>query len=232
MLEKASEIKQNKRRETLIENKDKALLSRKLVTLKNDVPIKNELSSFILKDVNKENLFNFLREMEFNRLLSQAISFYGEDKKNRSNKKSENKNTSKIKTNLYKSITNEQELNKLITKLNEKKLISVDTETTSLNPIEADLVGVSFSCDVNEAYYIPIAHKNFNNPDKKLVINKIKKILEDPSIKKVGQNIKYDLIVLKSTALMLIPSKIQCYFPILWMQEVIDTTWILYLNYI
>ncbi len=197
LLEKASEIKQNKRRETLIENKDKALLSRKLVTLKNDVPIKNELSSFILKDVNKENLFNFLREMEFNRLLSQAISFYGEDKKNRSNKKSENKNTSKIKTNLYKSITNEQELNKLITKLNEKKLISVDTETTSLNPIEADLVGVSFSCDVNEAYYIPIAHKNFNNPDKKLVINKIKKILEDPSIKKVGQNIKYDLIVLK-----------------------------------
>ena len=79
LLNKASEIKQNKRRETLLENKDKALLSRELVTLKSNVPVKDELSSFILKDVNKETLFNFLREMEFNRLLSQAISFYGEN---------------------------------------------------------------------------------------------------------------------------------------------------------
>ena len=82
LLNKASEIKQNKRRETLLANKEKALLSRELVTLKSDVPIKDQLSSFILKDVNKENLFNFLREMEFNRLLSQAISFYGESKEN------------------------------------------------------------------------------------------------------------------------------------------------------
>ena len=82
LLKNAAEIKQNKRRETLIQNKDQAILSRKLVTLKDDVPIKDELSSFLLKDVNKENLFNFLREMEFNRLLSQAISFYGDDKKN------------------------------------------------------------------------------------------------------------------------------------------------------
>ncbi len=63
LLKKASEIKQNKRRETLLENKDKALLSRELVTLKSDVPVKDELSSFILKSVNKENLFSFLREM-------------------------------------------------------------------------------------------------------------------------------------------------------------------------
>ena len=78
LLNNASEIKQNKRRETLMENKEKALLSRELVTLKSNVPVKDELSSFILKDVNKENLFNFLREMEFNRLLSLAINFYGE----------------------------------------------------------------------------------------------------------------------------------------------------------
>ena len=56
-------------------------MSKKLVTLKDDVPVKDQLSSFILKEVNKENLFNFLREMEFNRLLSQAISFYGSDSK-------------------------------------------------------------------------------------------------------------------------------------------------------
>ena len=81
LLKKASEIKQNKRRETLLQNSDKAILSKKLVTLKDDVPVKDQLSSFILKEVNKENLFNFLREMEFNRLLSQAISFYGSDSK-------------------------------------------------------------------------------------------------------------------------------------------------------
>ena len=56
-------------------------MSRKLVTLKSNVPVKDELSSFILKDINKENLFSFLREMEFNRLLSQAISFYGDNTK-------------------------------------------------------------------------------------------------------------------------------------------------------
>ena len=194
LLKKASEIKQNKRRETLLQNSDKAILSKKLVTLKDDVPVKDQLSSFILKEVNKENLFNFLREMEFNRLLSQAISFYGSDSKSTAKK---NTKGSKINTNLYKFITNENDLEKLVKKLNEKDLISVDTETTSLNPLQADLVGVSFSCDTNEAYYIPVAHKNVKCLSHEIVISKIKIILEDPSIKKVGQNIKYDLIVLK-----------------------------------
>ena len=80
LLNKADEIPQNKRRQTLIENKEKALISRKLVTLKKDVPVKEKIDSFILKEVEREKLFNFLREMEFNRLLSQAISFYGEPK--------------------------------------------------------------------------------------------------------------------------------------------------------
>ena len=194
LLKKASEIKQNKRRETLLQNSDKAILSKKLVTLKDDVPVKDQLSSFILKEVNKENLFNFLREMEFNRLLSQAISFYGSDSKSTAKK---NTKGSKINTNLYKFITNENDLENLVKKLNAKDLISVDTETTSLNPLQADLVGVSFSCDTNEAYYIPVAHKNVKCLSREIVISKIKIILEDPSIKKVGQNIKYDLIVLK-----------------------------------
>ena len=87
MLQKASEITQNKRRENLLTNKDKALLSRKLVTLKNDVPIKDDPNNFIIKEVDKVNLYNFLREMEFNRLLSQAIGFYGEEKENLSDVK-------------------------------------------------------------------------------------------------------------------------------------------------
>lgn len=78
LLKNIDEIPQNKRRETLLNNKDKAILSRKLVTLKDDVPVKDEPESFIMKEVEKDKLFEFLREMEFNRLLSQAISFYGE----------------------------------------------------------------------------------------------------------------------------------------------------------
>ena len=72
LLEKASEIPQNKRRETILQNKDKALLSRKLVELKIDVPVKQKLETFELKKIDKQKLYDFLREMEFNRLLSQV----------------------------------------------------------------------------------------------------------------------------------------------------------------
>ena len=205
LLKKASEIPQNKRRETLLENKDKALLSRKLVTLKKDVPVKDNPASFAFKDVNKENLFTFLREMEFNRLLSQAISFYGEENTNTSNKETSKTKISKIDTKLYKSILNEKELDKLIKTLNEKSLIAVDTETSSLNPLEAKLIGISFSYASNEAFYIPLAHTNIKSLKKEIVIKKIKPILEDPSIKKVGQNMKYDFIILKNNGIEIEP---------------------------
>jgi len=78
LLDKAHEIKQNKRRETLIENKDKAIISKKLVTLKKDAPIKKSIEDFKLQEIDKDKLYKFLREMEFNRLLSSTISTYGE----------------------------------------------------------------------------------------------------------------------------------------------------------
>ena len=78
LLKSAHEIKQNKRRETLIENKDKALISKKLVTLKHDAPTNIKLDQLYLKEIDKDKLYKFLREMEFNRLLSSAISAYGE----------------------------------------------------------------------------------------------------------------------------------------------------------
>ena len=205
LLKNASEIPQNKRRETLLNNKDEALLSRQLVTLKDDVPVKDDPTSFVFKDVNKENLFNFLREMEFNRLLSQAISFYGEEDINLSNSEINKTKISKIDTKLYKSILNEKDLDKLIKTLNEKSSIAVDTETSSLNPLEADLVGISFSYAPNEAFYIPIAHKKIKSLKKEIVIKKIKPILEDPSIKKVGQNMKYDYIILKNLGIEIEP---------------------------
>jgi len=202
LLENINEIRQNKRRETLLTNKDKAILSKKLVTLKNDVPVKEKPEDFIMKNVDKEKLFNFLREMEFNRLLSQAISFYGETQIANSDesiqvKKKTEKN---INTKSYECILDEKNLNKWIKILEDKTVIAVDTETSSLNPLETNLVGVSFCYAPNKACYIPIAHKE-KGLNKEIVLKKIKPLLEDPSIKKIGQNIKFDFIVLKQNGI-------------------------------
>ncbi|MBO6493509.1 MAG: DNA polymerase I [Pelagibacteraceae bacterium] len=205
LLKKADEIPQNKRRETLLANKDKALLSRQLVTLKDDVPVKDKLSSFLLKEVQKEKLYDFLRKMEFNKLLSRAISFYGETGKKKSELNTTKTQSSKINTKAYESIINEKSLDKWLKILNEQSVIAVDTETSSLNPLEAALVGVSFSYAPNKACYIPLAHKNIKSLKKELVLEKIKPILEDPSIKKVGQNIKFDFTVLKQNGIEVNP---------------------------
>ena len=204
LLKKASEIKQNKRRETLITNKDKALLSKKLVTLKDDVPIKSNPEDFLIKAIDKNKLYNFLREMEFNRLLSQAISFYGEPGKKTLSSNSEALNQTKINTKKYKNILKEKDLHQLIKNLTEKSVISVDTETTSLNPQEAELVGVSLCYAPNISFYIPIGHKNIKGLEKNFVINELKSVFEDASIKKVGQNIKYDYIILKKYGIELV----------------------------
>ena len=202
LLKNINEIPQNKRRETLLMNKDKAILSKKLVTLKEDVPIKENPEEFIMKNVDREKLFEFLREMEFNRLLSQAISFYGETQVSSSNESSQVKKKveNSINTKSYDCILDEKNLDKWIKILEEKTVISVDTETSSLNPIETNLVGVSFSYAPNKACYIPLAHKE-KGLKKEMVLKKIKPLLEDLSIKKVGQNIKFDFIVLKQNGI-------------------------------
>ena len=206
LLKNIKEIKQNKRRETLLANKDKAILSKKLVTLKNDVPVKETLESFILRNVEKNKLFNFLREMEFNRLLSLAISFYGEESINIESENTKIKKVEqKINTKNYECITNEKNLDKWLKILNEKNVIAVDTETSSLSPLETNLVGISFSYAPNKACYVPLAHKKVKGLKKDLVLKKIKPILEDLSIKKVGQNIKFDLIVLKKNGIEVNP---------------------------
>ena len=204
LLNKASEIPQNKRRETLLSNKDKALISKQLVTLKNDVTLKIDATEFIIKDVNRKKLYDFLREMEFNRLLSQAISFYGEP----GNKDLKEKNLIKkkvINTKSYKTISKKDQLDELVKKLNESSIIAVDTETSSLNPQDADLVGVSVCYEPNNAFYIPVGHKEKTELKKDIVLKKLKPILEDASIKKIGQNIKYDFIIFKNHDIELSP---------------------------
>ncbi len=198
LLDSADEIKQNKRRETLIKNKDKALISKKLVTLKHDVPTNIKLGAFELKDIDKDKLYKFLREMEFNRLLSSAISAYGEP--DFSNIKKENRAIEKkeepIKRGDYFLIKDLDELDEWIKEAEEIGEVAVDTETNSLDPHQADLVGISLSSKIGRACYVPIGHKSKNNLKKSLVLNKLKPLLEDPSIKKIGQNIKFDFIIL------------------------------------
>ena len=202
LLKNIEKIPQTKRRETLMINKDKAILSKQLVTLKKDVPVKDIPQSFIMKSVDKDKLFNFLREMEFNRLLSQVISFYGESQTLSSNQPAQIKKKSDNSVNVknYDCVLDEKNLDKWIKILNEKLVIAVDTETSSLNPLETELVGVSFSYERNKACYIPLGHKE-KSLKKALVLKKIKPLLEDPSIKKVGQNIKFDHIVFKQNGI-------------------------------
>ncbi len=202
LLKKVNEIPQKKRKETLTQNKKLALISKKLVTLKDDVPVKEQINEFSIKEVKKDKLYKFLREMEFNRLLSQAISFYGEpDNKLENNLIKKNK----IDIKKYETVITENQLENWINTLKNKNLISVDTETSSLNPIEADLVGVSFCYDEGKACYIPLKNKDQKCLDSETVLKKIKPLLEDPSIKKIGQNMKYDYIIFKKNKIEVSP---------------------------
>ena len=201
LLEKANEIPQNKRRETILQNKDKALLSRKLVELKIDVPVKQKLETFELKKIDKQKLYDFLREMEFNRLLSQVIAHYGEP----AGKKIERKNFTKFNLKQYKTILKIDELENWIKKIEEKGIVAVDTETDSLNPHETNLVGISLCYDEGVACYIPLQHATQKVLEKKIVLDKLKGLLEDKSIKKIGQNIKFDYIIFLKNKIKLNP---------------------------
>ncbi|MDA8831312.1 DNA polymerase I [Candidatus Pelagibacter bacterium] len=197
LLDNAQEIKQNKRRETLIENKDKAIISKKLVTLMKDAPVERKLEEFHLKKIDKDKLYKFLREMEFNRLLSSVISAYGEPLLEETAKetKPEKKHQNISKKN-YHLITNEKEIDEWINEAEEAGELAIDTETSSLDAHQADLVGISLSTKIGKACYIPIGHKFKGCLKKETVIKKLKPLLEDKSVKKIGQNIKFDFIVL------------------------------------
>ena len=196
LLSKAHEIKQNKRRETILENKDKALISKKLVTLKKDVPVKIKLDDFVIKNIDKDKLYEFLREMEFNRLLSSVISQYGEPKlKEKDTPSLKGKEISSIDRTKYKLLNKLEDIDNWLKDAEEKGELCIDTETTSLDPHLAELVGISLSTDIGKACYIPLKHNGKDVLDANKVIQKIKPILEDKSIKKIGQNIKFDYII-------------------------------------
>jgi DNA polymerase-1 len=197
LLDNTHEIKQNKRRETLTENKDKAIISKKLVTLMKDAPVERKIEEFQLKEIDKDKLYKFLREMEFNRLLGSVISAYGdsgsEEAKTTAVSKEKQQTISKKD---YHLITNEKQIDDWINEAEEAGEIAIDTETSSLDAHQADLIGISLSTKIGKACYIPIGHKFEGCLKKESVIKKLKPLLEDKSVKKIGQNIKFDFIVL------------------------------------
>ena len=200
LLEKAETIKQPKRRQALLENKDKALISRKLVTLKNDVPVKETIDDFVLKSLDKEKIFNFLDEMEFSKIKKRIEQTYGKSETNFSTKdKLIKKNNENLKKDGYHVVYSLNEIEDLLKQADNQGYFAIDTETNSLNSFKAELVGVSLAVTESKAYYIPVGHKNKEdgNIQKQIkikdLINILKTYLEDETIKKVGQNIKYDL---------------------------------------
>ena len=200
LLKKADTIKQPKRRQTLLDNKKNALISRELVTLKCDVPIKEEIEDFILKPLDKEKIFNFLDEMEFSKIKKRIEQTYGKSSDTFVKKETATpQKTNNKKESGFHIIYDVKELEDLLKQADNQGYFAIDTETNSLNSRKADLVGISLAINENEAYYVPVGHKNKqdSNLKKQIKIKELVKVLkpylEDETVKKVGQNIKYDL---------------------------------------
>jgi len=207
LLKNVDKIKQPKRRQTISDNKDNALISKKLVTLKDDVPTVEKIEDFIVKDLDKGKIISFLKKMEFTRLLERIEKAYGgqTDKKDIILEETkENVSTSEnVSRENYKTVFKLSELEKILEEAEKKGYVVVDVETNSLNIRQADLVGISLCVKQGDAYYVPLNHSN--KEDKQIksqlntdaVIKKIKPFLEDKSIKIIGHNIKYDFRILK-----------------------------------
>ena len=174
------------------ENTQSALMSKELAIIKIDVPLSINLSDLKIKKANSKDLNSLLDEMEFrtikNRMISSGIlleeeeegqlSFFNDDK-------------SKKKKEVKYSLITENKLDAFLTKLTSVKELCVDTETSSLNIQEAELAGIALSFKENEGYYIPTLENT------ETILNKIKSFLENPEVKIIGHNLKYDIQILR-----------------------------------
>ena len=174
-------VSKKKLRENLEAYKEQAFLSKQLVTINTGLPLEFDPEALKLTPPDADKLSHLFNELEFRQLQKEFIE------------------TPDRKEKIYQSILTEGELNELINQLETKKIFSLDTETTSEDPMKAKLVGLSFSIKPDEAYYIPVGHDYENAPrqlDISNVLNKLKPLLENSEMEIIGQNIKYDWIVL------------------------------------
>ena len=211
LLERASEIKQPKRRETLIENADQIRTSRELVTLKTDMEMDCLLDDFEVQAPDPEVVLKFLSEMEFRTMSARIANKLGVNApeiilvdKNINENQIIDAEYIPITSDKYELINDINGLNRWIEKIYQRGYVAVDTETTGLNDMVVDLVGICLSVEVGEACYIPLGHTNGEDDlfggaalcegqiklEEALTI--LRPVLEDSSILKIGQNIKYD----------------------------------------
>ena len=186
------QVERENLRKKLLENKEQAFLSKKLVTLHTDVPVSMTISNMKVRDVDREKASALFRELEFNRFLKDIAA------------PPERKVTRKR---IYKTIQSDRDKKKLTSDLKKAAMFAVDLETTSLDPISADIVGLSFSWKTGEAFYLPLICPGPDCQDDLFSVQsgrrvssmpaELKTILEDEKIRKCGQNIKYDWLVLR-----------------------------------
>ena len=182
LYEQLDKITKKKQHQNLVQYKEQAFLSKELVKINTRVPIAFNPHEFRFKEPDNTRLASLFKMLEF-RQLQQAFP-----KKTDLSKKR------------YITVLDKKALSDLVGRLKTSDMFAVDTETTSKDPMQAELVGLSFSMKPDEAFYIPLAHDYPDVPDQlefKTVLNLLKPVLENPGIKKIGQNIKYDWMVLK-----------------------------------
>ena len=198
ILKNFNKIKQNKRREAIENNIENISISKKLVELKSDIEIEINIEKISNTSFDKISLLSFFQKYNFNNLQAKITSL-----PNGINKKNE------IKV-FYQTITDEKKLLEVISQIKETGYVAIDTETNSIKPFSSKLIGISLSWIEGKACYIPILHSGlnpkFNQLKKDLIVSILNPILEDDTILKVGQNIKFDEIVLFSNGFSKIKS--------------------------
>lgn len=208
LLDRAGEIKQPKRRQTLIDNAEQIRLSRQLVTLDENTPITFTLDDLEVRDPEPEKLMPFLAEMEFRTLTKRIADQLGVEPPVISDTAPQQEtiaNDVPFDASKYECVRDEKALLGWIEQIKERGWVAVDTETTGLNEMIAELVGISLCVEAGVACYIPLIHKTQANDDlfgtaelaqgqmsQELALALLKPVLENPAILKIGQNMKYD----------------------------------------
>ena len=190
-------------------NREQILFSKFLATIKTDVPISLDMDRLKREEPNKEELKRIFEDLEFRSLLDRVL---GTDKKTaapppsaqgdlfgfftpESTEAPENSNLTRLDdlTFDYQLIDTEEKIDQLLQNILTQKILSLDTETTGTDPIRAELVGMSFSYTENQAFYVPVPA---DRTEAQRIVDKFKPVFENPQTLKVGQNIKYDMLVL------------------------------------
>jgi len=197
LYEHVDEIK-GKRGDNLRRFKDQAELSRELVTIDCNVPVDVDYDNFELSKFNETKLKKIFTELGFNRLLAQLGMTAEPSPVSPAQDSKEQKDSERAKKN-YKLIDTKEKFEEFYEELKKQKLFAIDTETTSVDAMRAELVGMSFSWQQEQGFYLPVkAPLGAKHLEIETVRQKLAPILADESIKKIGQNIKYDMLVLQN----------------------------------